>query len=199
MPGTSPFTATSSLATVRSPASYMERSGSQLTNSASEPSGHKKLVDQQLSAGALSQWPDQFRNATRSARNDVGFPQPGIWDTSAPSDSGGHQNYTSWIGQGSLVGASSPLGFSNPSSLYMGTPAGHSHATPLNKVACNGSFVDAATALGRTQGYSYLEDPMYSRSRPREDRGSDVGDPYDKQILQSARLDDNSQPPSNVK
>lgn len=193
MAGTSP-------GNVRSPASYIERPGSNLLNSASGPP-REKLMDQQSPSGPFSQWADQFLDAGSPGRNAFGIVQPasGVWEAPGLATTSGSQNYTSWLGQQAPTASRSSLAFSHPSSLYMGTPGGvHSQAAPPYQVACNGNFYDATTAFGRVPGYNNREDPTHFRNRLQETPG-EVDDSYDRQILAAALLDNESKSHSKAK
>ncbi|RYP10476.1 hypothetical protein DL764_000659 [Monosporascus ibericus] len=189
---------------VRSPANNLERPGSRHAGACSSPkagsglAGAKNTKSQQ-SPPDISNWPDQFRTASSRGKNDFGFPQqaPRFWEGPASSNSGDARNYSSWVGQEPATTGSSLL-FSHPSSIFMGTPGGHNQRAPPNLVACNGNFFDATTPFGRIPGYNSRDDPTHFRNQLRQVVG-EVDDSYDKQILQSALLDDNSQPRSKAK
>ncbi|RYP68364.1 hypothetical protein DL771_006750 [Monosporascus sp. 5C6A] len=189
---------------VRSPSNSLERPGSRRVGARGTPKTGSGLpgaqnTKSQQSPSDISNWPDQSRTASSLGRNDFGFPQqaPRFWEGPAQSNSGDARNYSSWVGQGSATTGSS-LVFSHPSSVFMGTPGGHNQHAPPNLVACNGNFFDATTPFGRIPGYNSRDDPTHFRNQLRQVVG-EVDDSYDKQILQSALLDDNSQPRSKAK
>lgn len=99
----------------------------------------------------------------------------------------GHMTFAQQVP--ALSGNTSSLAFSNPSSLWAGTPA--APQAPRGTVACNGNFFNATTPFGRAGDINNRDDPTHFRNRL-QDLGVGVGESvaaYDRAILDSAMTD----------
>ena len=147
----------------RAAANHMERPGSQLASSVSSLSGQQaSLIDRQKSSDNTAAFPPQFGyhappyTASPGKSNLLGLaqpPPPENWENQNPlaNSAGVPQNYMSWLGQGSPATRSS-LAFSNPNSLFMGTPGGGGLPQPAPAPAPAPSHHAAAAAAAFAYG-----------------------------------------------
>ncbi|KAI1777943.1 hypothetical protein F4818DRAFT_456919 [Hypoxylon cercidicola] len=173
---------------------YMERSISQQSIYATVGSGKQSAPN----GGSQSRLSDILRDSSPDDDDDMGFSAPGSQGQLRG------RNACKNVAPGPPLPQSrspfaqesvkfEPLTFSHPSSLFGGTPAPPSG--PPNTFFSNGHFYNASTPFGRLgSDYNSRDDPTSFRNQLQSLIGDSAFDAYDKQVLESALLDDKGKP-----